>query len=380
MPYKLPPSPPLPSLRVQKSPPFSFTGIDFAGPLFVKLTETASVSKVWICLYTCGIIRAVHLDIVSDLSTISFLNSFRRFVARCGLPRTIVTDNGKTFKSAATVLNKVLNTRDVQQHLSHTRVNWTFNLERAPWWGGFFERMIKSVKRCLKKVLGNSSLSHDELLTILIEVEGVLNSRPLSFISADDNCEPLTPSHLLRGHSLLALPPFIADDNDVEFLQTQSFNLIKRWKHLDLLLNHFWKRWYGEHLVELREHHRYGIMNKQCPKFTLPAIGDVVLVYDQDRPRHQWRMAIIEELIDSSDSRVRGATCIVRTVAKNGKISRLRRSVCHLYPLEVKETENYDTIDESNDQEQQPIIERRAKRRAAVTALDGIISCNLEDD
>ena len=165
--------------------------------------STDSVSKkAWICLYTCCVIRAVHLDVVSDLSIQTFLNSFRRFTARRGFPVKLISDNGKTFKSAAKVISKILTHHDVKQHFSGLHVTWSFNLERAPWWGGFFERMVKSVKRCLKKTIGNATLSYDELLTAVAEVEMVLNSRPLSFVSTEDKEEPLTPSHLLIGRSV----------------------------------------------------------------------------------------------------------------------------------------------------------------------------------
>jgi hypothetical protein len=104
---------------------------------------------------------------------------------------------------------------EVSEHFTRQRIRWTFNLERAPWWGGFFERMVKSVKRCLKKTLGNSSLTFDELLMALVEIEAVLNSRPLSLMSSSDIQEPLTPSHLMMGHRLLSIPTYdFSDEHD----------------------------------------------------------------------------------------------------------------------------------------------------------------------
>jgi len=82
-------------------------------------------------------------------------------------------------------------------------MQWSFNLEKAPWWGGIFERMVKSVKSCLRKTIGRASLTHDELMTALTEVEVVVNSRPLSYVSTEDTEEPLTPSHLLIGRRVL---------------------------------------------------------------------------------------------------------------------------------------------------------------------------------
>jgi len=109
-----------------------------------------------------------------------------------------VSDNGKTFKSSAKAIQAVLADPEVKQYSSMVGLQWHFNLEKAPWWGGMFERMVKSTKRCLRKAIGRAKLTYDELLTTLTEVQMILNSRPL-YISNDDIEEPLTPSHLILG-------------------------------------------------------------------------------------------------------------------------------------------------------------------------------------
>ena len=195
-PYRAPLPPPLPTFRVEESPPFAHTGVDFAGPLYVKKAD-GTTRKVWISLFTCCVTRAVHLDLISDLSTPTFLRCLKRFTARRGLPSKIISDNGKTFTAAAKVIESVVCHGDVQQYLCDLGVQWEFNLPKAPWWGGVFERLIQSTKRCLRKIIGQASFSYDELLTAVIEVEGVLNSRPLSYVSLDYLDEPLTPSHLI---------------------------------------------------------------------------------------------------------------------------------------------------------------------------------------
>ena len=147
----------------------------------------------------CCVVRAVHLDLVPNLTADSFLQSFRRFTARRGFPHKMVSDNGKTFKAAAKRVQILLNHANVQ-HYSADGIEWCFNLKKAPWWGEVFERMIKSLKRCLKKSIGCARPTYDKLLTTLAEVEMILNSRPLSYV------EPLTPSHLLIGCRVLNLP------------------------------------------------------------------------------------------------------------------------------------------------------------------------------
>lgn len=243
MPYKAPPPPPLPDFRVTTAPAFTFTGLDYVCPLYVKGEKKKTEKKVWIYLYTC-VMRAVHLDIVPDLSPKAFLRRLRRFTARRGLPSKIVSDNGTTFKSASKHIKELMNNPGVKEYLAEKRVQWTFNLERAPWWGGLFERMVRSMKRHLRKTIGVSKLTYDELMTVTVELEMILNSRPLSYASPRDIDEPLTPSHLLHGRRLLSLPDqSITGDLSGPDFELSSTDLNKRAKHLCIVINHFWRRW-----------------------------------------------------------------------------------------------------------------------------------------
>lgn len=146
--YRAVPPPPLPEFRVKKAPPFAYSGVDFAGPLYIKVADGSS-SKVWVALYTCCITRAVHLDLIPDMTAQSFLRSFKRFTSRRGVPMQMVSDNGKTFVAAAQIIDSILKCPEVQQHFASLKVKWIFNLEKAPWWGSFFERMVQAMKRCL---------------------------------------------------------------------------------------------------------------------------------------------------------------------------------------------------------------------------------------
>ena len=111
----------------------------------------------------------------------------RRFTGHRGLPKLIVSDHTKTFQASEKTLVSLFELEDVQEHLSSKGIRWQFNLAKAPWWGGFFERLVKQVKSCLKKTLGRSKLSFDELTTILVQVEAVLNLRPLMYLYSDDS-------------------------------------------------------------------------------------------------------------------------------------------------------------------------------------------------
>jgi len=183
--YRTHTSPPdLPSDRVSDDPPFTYTGIDFAGPLYVQHrgSDDGGECKAYICLFTCASTRAIHLELTNSLSVDQFLLAFRRFVGRRGLPATVWSDNAKTFKSSASELQKIMKSQKTQQYLSKMRVEWKFIVDRAPWWGEFWERMVRSVKRCLRKCIGRTSLTFDELATLLIEIEAVINNRPLTYL------------------------------------------------------------------------------------------------------------------------------------------------------------------------------------------------------
>ena len=95
------------------------------------------------------------------------------------------------------MLHSIVSQEDAQRYVSRMSIKWEFNLPKALWWGGVLEHLIRSTKSCLHKILGQAKLTLDELLTIMVEVEAVLNSRPLTYVSMDDVEEPLTPSHLL---------------------------------------------------------------------------------------------------------------------------------------------------------------------------------------
>ena len=125
--------------------------------------------------------RVVHLDLVTDLTASTFVRCLRRFTAWRGTLTLLVSDNAKTFKASEKLLRRLHENREVREHLESNRIDWRFNLEQAPWWGGFYKRLIGTAKRCLRKVLGNARINTDELLTVLMELEATLRSRPLTY-------------------------------------------------------------------------------------------------------------------------------------------------------------------------------------------------------
>ena len=156
LPFKTVYNPELPQIRVGEAPPFSHVGIDFAGPLMVTSKEKGEVMKTYICLFTCGSTRAIHLhlELVESLSVESFIRAFQRVYGRRGLPATIIMDKAKTFKSAALEVKKLLRPPRISEHFKWKGIRWIFIPELAPFEGGFWERMVLSVKCCLSKVVG----------------------------------------------------------------------------------------------------------------------------------------------------------------------------------------------------------------------------------
>ena len=222
------------------------------------LRKDTELYKVHVVLYTCASSRAIHLDLVPDSTFGAFVRSLKRFISRRGVPKLYITDNAKCFVR-----------KELKQFVNSIRIEWEYILERSPWWGGFWERLVKTVKRSLRKILKKSKITYEELLTLIIEIEGVINSRPLCYLYSDSSVdEILTPSHLMFGRRLLSREHSIQPE-----LDSTSENLNKRVKYLNTLIVHFEKRWRNEYLTELREHQH---LNNNLPAYQAE-VGQVVL-------------------------------------------------------------------------------------------------------
>ena len=285
-------------------------------------SPTGEMVKSYIALFTCCVTRAVTLELVKDLTASTFVRCLRRFAARRGTPSLIISDNAKTFKASEKLLRRLHDKQEVREHLESNRIDWKFNLERAPWWGGFFECLIGTAKRCLQKVLGNAKLNADEMLTVLMELEATLNSRPQTYEYDKVGAEMLTPSTLIYGRRLSSLPEEVRNDEE-----ESETGFLRRFRYLARLRIHFWNRWRKEYLADLREHHR-GSKEVQ----NQVSIGDVVLVHEDNVKRSKWKMGKVLELVVGKDGVVRGVKLKVIT---KGKPVIVNRAMQKLYPLEV---------------------------------------------
>ena len=234
----------LPVFRTELTNPFSVTGVDFAGPVNYKINKSTT-SKAYIALFTCTSTRAVHLKLCHDLSAQEFQRALKEFVARRGCPQIIVSDNGKTFVTTGKWLSKLRKDQRLANYLGALEIKWKFNLARAPWWGGFFERLIGIMKRSLSKVIGQSLLTFQELEEVLLDVEMTMNNRPLMYQGEEFEKPVLTPNTLLRGEAIPIL------EEDLENVGEE--NVSKRMKFVEKSKQHLRKRFMKEYVHALEE-------------------------------------------------------------------------------------------------------------------------------
>lgn len=318
--------PPLPAFRLEESNPYSFTGIDFAGPVMVKDNE-GNKSEAYIVLYVCALTRAVSLDLTPDFTSFEFLLSLRKFINRHPAVRTIISDNASTFKRAEKELQIAydnIQKEEVQALLAESKIKWEFITDRAPTQGAFWERVVQLVKRPLRKILGTNIVRFRELESILSEIELCINLRPITPLTSNE-CEirALCPADFLNGYhakarfpdtSVLAMP-----NRAVE----QAIIMTRAWKKQETIMKGFWKRFRTEYLAQLRSAHE--IKPRSPHKLN---IGDVCLLSDPSPSRSYWPLCRIVNLFGGQRTDLRQRSCMVKL--GNGKI--VKRPISMIYP------------------------------------------------
>ena len=133
------------------------------------------------------------------MSAEQFIMPLRRFISRRGIPNLLISDSAKTFQKSKEILQELFESKGVKKYLTVSRIKWNNILAKAPWYESIYERLIKSVKRSLKKILRNASVTQDKLYTLIVEIDGTLNNHPLTYLGAEEFDKALTPSHLMCG-------------------------------------------------------------------------------------------------------------------------------------------------------------------------------------
>ncbi|XP_062557810.1 uncharacterized protein LOC134222666 [Armigeres subalbatus] len=331
----------LPEARTAPSRPFAITGVDYCGPVYLKPAHRrAAAHKAYIAVFVCFSTKAVHLELVCDLSTEAFIASLRRFIARRGLPAEIHSDNGTNFQGARNTLAelyKLLNNSDHQQKIhdecTKRSIKWLFIPPRAPNFGGLWEAAVKTTKTTLSKVLGNARLSYEDYATVLTQVEANMNTRPLTPLSVDPTeYDVLTPGHFLTGSSFAALP-------DPDYTNIPA-NRLKHYQQLQQLVQQHWSRWRREYLTELN-----CLRNKSSAPVNL-FVGQLVLVREDSKSSTAWPLARIISIHPGKDKVVRVVT--VRTASGT-----YTRPSSRIYPLPFDENQ----IQSTTHEEQEPAAE-----------------------
>lgn len=268
-------------------------GVDYGGPLYIRDSKrrNAKVSKAYMAIFVCFVTKAVHLELVSDLTTEAFLNSLKRFMARRGKVSHIYSDNATNFTGAAKELqelNKIFkdehHEHDLKRFLAAEQVTWHFIPPNAPNFGGLWEAAIKSAKTHLHKIVGQAHLTYEEMYTLLVSIEAVLNSRPITPLSNDPNdLSFLSPGHFLIGDTLNSYV-------ELSLAHLQS-NRLSRWQHVEQLRQHFWKRWHVEYLHQLQQRTRW-----QTSKGKQLQLGQMVLVQQQGIPPLSWLLGRVSRI------------------------------------------------------------------------------------
>lgn len=289
---------------------FSHVGLDFFGPYAVK--RGRGTAKRYGCIFTCLTTRAIHIEIAESLSTDSFINALQRFICRRGCPLRIRSDNGTNFVGANKELKQAIkewNKQRIENYMLQKEITWIFNPPTASHMGGVWERQIRSVRKVLNGIMQQQTLTDESLVTLMCQVEAIINGRPLTRLSEDpEDLEPLTPNHLLLLRSGPTLPPGKFDEADV---------YRKHWKQVQYLADQFWQRWTKEYLSTLQVRQKWW---NESSKSLKP--DDIVLIVDDRSPRNSWSLGRIIETYPGKDGHVRSAkirtqhTQLVRPVHK----------------------------------------------------------------
>ena len=358
--------PPLPDFRVQRVEVFDCTGVDFAGPMHLSVSQARKKGKnkgrevkkkqdlvqaerlVYLIVFTCAVSRMVHAEVLDGMSVFDFMHGLKRFVSKYGAPSMFYSDNAKTFECAGRELKQVLSSPKLTKYLFDKEITWDFYVQRAPWMGGFIERVVGLYKCAIKRVIGRAKLDYQEFVTLISETNAVLNSRPITYVyDTVGEEEPVTPSRLWCGRNITLFPPLYEtriNRKDPEICK-------KRLKYLDKVLTHFWNRFTSQYLSSLSERH----LSKNLPRDgRQPKVGEVVLIKNDILPRGRWKIARIVNVTPGPDGVVRRVELqppyqhLTPDTKKNKPSETMFRPPRLLVPLECQVDKSISDVQEDN--------------------------------
>lgn len=305
----------LPEERMEMTPPFTYCGIDCFGPFYVK--EARKELKKYGLIFTCMCSRAIHIEMLDDLTTDAFINALRGFIAIRGHVRQLRCDQGTNFVGARGEFMKAIKDLDHEQ-LKEYGCEFIMNFPSSSHMGGVWERQIRTIRSVLTVILDQSAkrLDSASLRTFLYEVMAIINSRPLTIEHLNDptSLEPLTPNHILMMKSNIIFPP------PGEFVSSDLY-LRKRWRQVQFLANEFWTRWKKEYLLNLQQRQMWQ-KEKRNTK-----VNDIVILQEDSSPRNQWRLARVTEVYPSTDGIVRKVKLLISDSTLDSQGRRITKPV-----------------------------------------------------
>lgn len=303
--------------------PFAHVGVDFTGHFHVKMGE--KFIKMYLIIFTCLSIRAIHLELVPEMSTYHFLSAFIRFTTRFGFPVSLYSDNALSFKQAAELLTKSSKNNDFSEFLEKNSIKHIRIPLYSAWFGSAWERLIRVVKSCLYKTIGRSTIEYFFFITLIAEVQDSINSRPLTYQDTSDvNHEFITPNSFLKfGNS--SNITFGSSSGD-EVRKVSRSILMKTLELREDSLDKFRDLWYTEYLLSLR---RSGKDSYEPVWEDKIKVDDVVLISSPVKPRPLWSLGRITKLFTGKDGKTRSVE-LIRPDRSSGVYA-----ISHLYPMEL---------------------------------------------
>ena len=311
-----------PERIIGDSPAFTNIGVDFFGPF--NVVNGRKHNKRYGVVFSCMSSRAIHLEMAYDLTIDSFINTLRRFISRRGNVSSITSDNATNFVGSDKELKNSIdsfNCHHVKDFLLQNNIQWNFNPPYGSHFGGFYEREIRSVRKILNSILCSQpiKLNDENLLTLLCEIESILNNRPLTELSSDPtDCVALTPNNLVLFNAGITYPPGL-------FTPSDSY-CKRRWRQVQYLVELFWSRWRKEYLHLLQNRQKWIEKRKNLK------VGDLVLVVDVTLPRNMWPLGRITSVNTDQSNFVRSAK-VKMYKGKGFSCNEFDRPITKLVPL-----------------------------------------------
>ena len=350
--------------RVTFCKPYQHTGVDYTGHVYIKYQN--KLTKMYIIVFTCLNIRSVHIELLPSMTCKDFLMCFVRFCNSNTIPDALYSDNASSFINGMNIMSNSVIDNDFTSYLIMNNVKHIRIPLYSAWIGSYWERMIRTIKSCLYKVIGRKHCSYFELITVLSDIQNCINSRPLTYLN-EDTLDALTPNSFLKfdtGRSIL-----FGSEAGSEVVMPGRRELVTSLEWREEAVNKFKDSWHSEYILSLREASRD---LHQLDWQDVVAEGDIVLISSPTKPRSQWLLGLVKQLLPGSDNKTRTVK-VARPDRTEGVYS-----INLLYPLEisVNPAGSLLTPNDSTTENDESSAKQRPKRRSAVQCLQRIKQCN----